>query len=59
MSRIVVNDSCVAVGLDLIFILVYCEFSVVIMHFFSHTWTTCKVKIWRLCIFDFAVHHLK
>jgi len=33
MSRIAVNGSCVAVGLDLIFILVYCEFSVVIMHF--------------------------
>jgi len=33
MSGIVVNGSCVAVGLDLIFILVCCEFSVVIMHF--------------------------
>jgi len=36
MSRTVVNGSCVAVGLDLIFILVCWEFSVVIMHFFSY-----------------------
>jgi len=50
MSRIVVNDICVAVGLDLIFILVYCEFSVVIMHFLLTLEQHVKLK-YDTCVF--------
>ena len=50
MSRIVVNGSCVAVGLDLIFLLVYCEFIVVILHFLLTREQHVKLK-YEACVF--------
>jgi len=50
MSRIVVTGSCVVVGLDLIFVLVYCEFIVVIMHFLLTLEQHVKLK-YEACVF--------